>query len=321
MDARDKIRLGISACLLGQEIRYDGGHKLSHLLCDTLGQYVDYVPVCPEVECGMPVPRETIHLVGDPEAPRLVTTQTGIDHTRRMLRWARRRCKELVREDLDGYIFQARSPSCGVARVKVCDAEMVPRRVGQGMFARTFMERFPLLPAEEEGRLNDPRLRESFIERIFICMRYRQLLTRGKQIKQGQLVEFHTRHKLLLLSHSPRHYRALGALVARAKALSPVERAQRYHALLMQALTYKATPAKHTNVMHHVMGYFKKQLCADEKQELLEVISRYRTGQLPLIMPITLLNHYVRKYDQTNLAQQAYLQPHPLELKLRNHSG
>ena len=320
MEKPDKIRLGVSSCLLGEEVRYDGGHKLSRYVRDTLGQYVDYVPVCPEVECGLPTPRESMRLVGDPEAPRLVTTRTGIDHTERMLRWTRKRVKELEREDLDGFIFKAKSPSSGMERVKVYNDKMVPRSVGRGMFARAFIEHFPLLPTEEEGRLNDPGLRESFIERIFVCMRYRQLLTRGKQIKQGQLVEFHTRHKLLLLSHSPKHYRELGSLVAQAKALSPTERAERYRALLMQALSLRATLAKQVNVMQHVMGYFKKQLSTDEKQELLDLIGRYRAGQLPLIVPITLLNHYVRKYDQTYLAQQLYLQPHPLELKLRNHA-
>jgi uncharacterized protein YbgA (DUF1722 family) len=243
-----------------------------------------------------------------------------VDHTERMKRWARRRVRELEREELDGFIFKAKSPSSGMERVKVYNAKMVPRSVGRGMFARAFMEHFPLLPTEEEGRLNDPGLRESFIERIFVCLRYRKLVGRGGGIRQGQLVDFHTRHKLLLLSHSPKHYRELGKLVARANALSPSERTKQYRALLMEALAYKATPSKHTNVMHHVMGYFKKQLSADEKQELLELIERYKRQQLPLIVPITLLSHYVRKFDQTYLQQQVYLQPHPLELKLRNHA-
>lgn len=166
MDAQGKLRLGISACLLGQEVRYDGGHKLSRFLRDTLGQYVDYVPVCPEVECGLSTPREPMDLLGDPEAPRMVTTRTGIDHTGRMLRWARQRVEELEHEGLHGYIFKAKSPSCGMARVKVYDDAMVPHSVARGLFARAFMERFPLLPAEEEGPLDDPGLCKRFIEQI-----------------------------------------------------------------------------------------------------------------------------------------------------------
>ena len=170
---QERIRLGVSACLLGEEIRYDGQHKLDRFIRDTLGQYVEFVPVCPEVECGLGIPREAMRLVGDPQAPRLVTVRTGIDHTERMLAWARKRVKELESENLCGYVFKSTSPSCGMARVKVYDRNGVPKNTGVGLFARAFMDHFPLLPVEEEGRLHDPKLRETFVESVTTLMRRR----------------------------------------------------------------------------------------------------------------------------------------------------
>ena len=312
-----KIRLGISSCLLGKKVRFDGGHKLDRYLANTLAKYVEFVSVCPEVECGFPVPRESLRLIGDPESPRLVTTKTGQDCTDRMARWASGRVVELEKEDLCGYIFKSKSPSSGMERVKIYDANGVPSNRGVGMFAMAFMKHFPLLPVEEDGRLHDPGLRENFIERIFVFKRWREMLVKGRKI--GSLVEFHTQHKLLPLAHSPKHSRYLGKLVAKAKEMAPADLYAQYLSLLMDALRLKATVKKHTNVLHHLMGYFKKQLTGDEKQELLEVIDRYRQEYVPLIVPITLVGHYVRKYDQPYLKIQHYLNPHPMELKLRNH--
>ena len=309
--------MGISSCLLGQKVRYDGGHKLDRYLANTLGKFVEFVPVCPEVECGFPIPRESFRLVGNPEFPRLVTTRTGQDFTDRMARWASRRVVELEKEGLCGYIFKSKSPSSGMERVKLYDANGVPSNRGVGMFAMAFMRHFPLLPVEEEGRLHDPGLRENFIERIFVSKRWREMPARARKI--GHLVEFHTQHKLLLLAHSPKHSRSLGKLVAEAKEMAPADLYARYLSLLMEALRLKATVKKHTNVLHHLMGYFKKELSGDEKQELLEVIGRYYEGTIPLVVPITLMNHYVRKYDQPYLKTQHYLNPHPVELQLRNH--
>lgn len=314
----DKIKLGISTCLLGEKVRYDGGHKLDHFLRDTLGPFVEWVPVCPEVECGLPVPREAMRLVGDPEHPHLVTIRTGVDHTDRMQAWASRRVKELAAEDLCGYVFKSKSPSSGLERVKVYGEKGMPEKVGVGLFAAAFTRAFPLLPVEEEGRLHDPVLRESFVERIFVMQRFRAVARGGRTL--GRLVEFHARHKLLILSHSPAHYQALGRLVANGKALSPRTLLDRYAETLMAGLALRATRAKHVNVLQHVMGYFKRQLTADEKQELLEVIDHYRQGYVPLVVPITLLNHHVRRYGQAYLADQHYLQPHPVELALRNHA-
>jgi uncharacterized protein YbgA (DUF1722 family)/uncharacterized protein YbbK (DUF523 family) len=311
------IKLGISSCLLGNNVRYDGGHKLDRFLRDTLGQYVSFVPVCPEVECGLPVPRESMRLVGDPADPRLLTTRSGIDHTERMKSWARQRLYALAQEDLCGFIFKKDSPSSGMQRVKVYNDKGMAEKTGSGLFAKAFMERFPRVPTEEEGRLYDPRLRENFIERIFALQRWRDTLDQGKSL--GRLVAFHTREKLLLLSHSPEHYRSMGKLVAAGKHQPMGHLYDGYERMFVEALALKATPAKHVNVLQHILGYFKKNLVADEKQEMLALIDDYRAGHVPLIVPITLINHYVRKYAEPYLAQQSYLNPHPIALQLRNH--
>ncbi|MFZ2445484.1 MAG: DUF523 and DUF1722 domain-containing protein [Syntrophobacteraceae bacterium] len=313
----EKIRLGISSCLLGEPVRYDGGHRLDRYLRDVLGLHVEYVPVCPEVECGLPVPREPMRLEGHPRAPRLVTIRTRIDHTERMIAWANRRVRELETEGLCGFIFKANSPSSGMARVRVYDGNGVPRKVGAGLFARTLMARFPVLPVEDDGRLNDLSIRENFIERIFVHKRWREEVEKGET--PANLVDFHTRHKLLVMAHSPKHYSLMGKLVASGKSLPKQELFLQYRTLLMEALKLKATARKNTNVLQHLAGHFKRQLCADEKRELAELIEGYHAGHLPLIVPVTLIGHYVRKYDQPYLKRQHYLAPHPIELQLRNH--
>ncbi len=312
-----RIRLGISSCLLGEKVRFDGGHKLDHFITDTLGQYVEYVPVCPEVECGFPVPREPFHLEGDLDRPRLVTVRSKRDYTEKMLRWARKRVMELEKEDLCGFIFKSKSPSSGMERVKVYNQHGIPVKKGVGIFARAFMGHFPLLPAEDDGRLHDPKLRENFIERIFVFKRWRELLSRKKML--GDLVDFHTRHKLLIMSHSLKHYRAMGQLVARAKRIKPQKLYEHYERFLMEALSLKATARKNANVLQHMIGYFKKELSSDEKREVLDIIDRYRREQIPLVVPVTIINHFVRKYNQPYLRSQYYLNPHPVELQLRNH--
>jgi uncharacterized protein YbgA (DUF1722 family) len=227
--------------------------------------------------------------------------------------------QELEKEDLCGFIFKSRSPSSGMERVRVYNEKGIPEKKGVGMFARIFMEHFPLLPVEEDGRLHDIKLRENFIERIFALKRWRDLL--GEKKSRGRLVAFHTQHKLLILSHSQKHSRILGKLVAAAKSISPKQLYPQYQALFMEALKLKTTVKKNINVLQHMMGYFKKQLSADEKHELLETLfDQYREGYIPLIVPLTLISHYVRKYDQPYLKQQVYLNPHPVELKLRNHA-
>lgn len=311
------IRLGISACLLGRPVRYDGGHKLDHFLVEEFGRFVEYVPVCPEAEAGLGIPREAMRLVGDPDHPRLVTVRTGEDRTALMTDWAERRVRELEAEGLSGFIFKKDSPSSGLLRVKVYTEDGMPIKKGVGMFARAFAEHFPTLPMEEEGRLNDADIRENFIERVFALKRWREQVVSSPS--RGALVRFHSMQKLLLMAHSNEHYRAMGRLVAEAKSHDQNELHETYQTLLLEALTLRATPRKHVNVLSHIMGYFKRVLSADEKQELLEVIETYRTGLVPLIVPVTLLNHYIRRFDEPYLADQVYLHPHPLELKLRNH--
>ncbi len=312
-----RIKIGISACLLGQEVRYDGTHQLNRFLTDTLGKFIDFYPVCPEVECGFPTPREAFRLVGQPDSPRLVTINTGEDHTEKMNRWSRKRVDELEKEDLCGFVFKRKSPSCGMERVKVYGEGGMPQQTGVGLFARIFLEHFPLIPVEDDGRLNDPQLRENFIERIFTLKRWREAISERKS--RGVLVDFHTRQKLLILSHSPKHYKSMGKLVAESKKVPPTELYRLYEGDLMEALRLKSTPGKNANVLQHIMGYFKEDLSPDEKQELLEVIRNYREGSIPLVVPVTLVNHYVRKFDQPYLKMQTYLNPHPVELQLRNH--
>ena len=314
----DKIRIGVSACLLGQPVRFDGSHKHDRYLTNTLGEYLDFVPVCPEVESGFSIPRETLRLVGDPEAPRLVTSRTNIDHTDSMLGWAEKRVRELEAENLCGFIFKSDSPSSGLMRVKVYNPKGMAEKKGVGLFARAFTRHFPLLPVEEEGRLNDPVLRETFIEQIFTLKRWRETLALGQNMKN--LVDFHTRHKLLMLSHSPANARLMGKLVADGRK-TPIQMVYvQYENLLIETLRMKSTIKKNLNVLEHILGYFKNQLGPDEKQEMLEIFDRYRNAFVPLIVPVTLLNHYVRKTGEPYLKQQVYLNPHPIALKLRNHA-
>ena len=312
-----KIRLGISSCLLGEKVRYDGGQKLDHFITETLGKFVEFVPVCPEVECGLGIPREAMHLSSSPEGPRLVTIRTQVDHTERMRAWAQKRVVELEQEDLCGFIYKSDSPSSGMERVKIYSGKGMADKTGVGLFAQEFMQHFPLLPVEEEGRLHDPGLRENFLESLFTMKRWRE--TRALGTKRGHLVDFHTRHKLLIMSHSPKLYGLLGKLVAQMKEIPLPEMYERYQTLLMEALRLKTTIKKNANVLLHVMGYFKKNLSPAEKEELLRIVNNYQKGYIPLIVPVTLLNHYMWKYDQNYLKSQYYLDPHPLELKLRNH--
>jgi uncharacterized protein YbgA (DUF1722 family)/uncharacterized protein YbbK (DUF523 family) len=312
-----KIKLGISSCLLGNPVRYDGGHKLDSFLTDTLGRYVDWLPVCPEVECGLPVPREAMRLVGDPEDPRLVTIRTRVDHSARMKSWARKKVAELEKEDLCGFVFKSRSPSSGMRGVKIYTEAGLPNATGSGLFAMAFMDKFPLLPIEDEGRLHDPGLRENFIERIFVYRRWQEYIKEDGSL--GGLVSFHTEHKLLVMSHSQIHYMRLGKLVAAPKKVRREELHNRYLRTLLEGLGFMATVKKNTNVLQHMAGYFKDKLSADEKKELQDVITNYHRELVPLVVPSTLLQHYVRKYNVEYLMRQAYLNPHPLELMLRNH--
>ncbi|MEF2146062.1 MAG: DUF523 and DUF1722 domain-containing protein [Desulfovibrionaceae bacterium] len=312
------LKLGISRCLLGENVRFDGGHKLNTYLRDTLGHFVEFVPICPEVGCGLPVPREALRLVGNPEHPRLVTSRTGRDITEQMRSWAIPWLDALGKEQLCGFVFKYGSPSSGMCRVKVYPEQGGPPSLkGRGIFAGMFMDRFPLVPVEDDGRLNDPDIRENFIERIFTMHRWH--CGPGSNPEPSALVDFHTRHKLLIMAHNVQAYRDLGKIVATAGRGDKALRSD-YHNRLMDALKRKATPRSHRNVLEHCQGYFKKQLSSGEKQELQEIIQQYYDGLVPRIVPLTLLNHYVRRYGQDYLAAQVYLNPPPAELKLMNHA-
>ena len=310
-------RLGISACLLGQKVRFDGGHKQDAFLCETFGRFVEWIPVCPENEVGMGVPRETVRLVGTPSDPKMIAERSGRDWTMAMKRFAAIRTDELADLKLSGYVFKKNSPTCGVERVRVYDPKSMPARRGRGLFAAAVVTRLPLLPVEEEGRLNDPVLRENFIERVFAYHRWQEGLAGAKSARA--LVEFHTRHKFLLLAHSERHYRRLGRVVAAVKEASLGATYEEYGRIFMEALAVSASAKKHANVLDHLMGYFSDRLSSAERRELVELIGDFRTRLVPLIAPITLIQHYVKKYKVAYLADQVYLAPSPKELMLRNH--
>jgi uncharacterized protein YbgA (DUF1722 family)/uncharacterized protein YbbK (DUF523 family) len=313
----EKIRLGISACLLGDRVRYDGGHKRDPFLCETLGPFVDWVPVCPEVEIGLGVPRPTLRLVGEGTAPRLIVEKSGEDLSARMRRFASRRSAELAALGLDGYVLKRASPSCGLFRVRVYGDDGQPGRVGRGLYAEALLRHFPDLPVEEEGRLADAGIRENFIERVFAVARWRAFMARLPRPRD--LVAFHAAQKFAILAHSPRHYARLGRLVATAGRVLSATKLADYRALLLEALAIRATPARHVNVLQHLAGFFKRELAPDEGAELAEAIEEYRRGLVPLVVPVTLLRHHVRRFGVAYLADQVYLSPHPRELMLRNH--
>jgi uncharacterized protein YbgA (DUF1722 family)/uncharacterized protein YbbK (DUF523 family) len=312
----DRLRLGVSSCLLGEQVRFDGGHKHDRFLTDVLGRYVEWVPVCPELEVGMGVPREAVRLEGDVDAPRMVGTRTGTDHTSAMRRFASARVRQLSRLDLHGYVLKKGSPSCGMERVRVYGGGGAPARRGRGLFADAFLRAFPLLPVEEEGRLHDPALRESFIERVFAYRRWRALAAAPGR---GALVAFHTAHKFQLLAHSPAHYRAIGRLVAGQTAQRTPALVAAYGVAFMEALAVHATTAKHVNVLQHLAGFCREHLDAGDRRELAGVIDDYRRLLVPLVVPLTLLRHHIERHRIAYVQGQTYLSPHPKELMLRNH--
>ncbi len=312
------IPVGVSSCLIGERVRWNGGHQLNPFIKEILGAFFHFIPVCPEYECGFGVPREPLRLVGDPSSPRLMTNRTKVDFTEKMTDWALNRVVGLEKHDLCGFIFKGKSPSSGLYKVKVYNDKGYPVNQGRGVFARVFTDAFPLVPVEEDGRLCDDAIRENFIERIFVFKRWRDLVKNEHHVRH--IMDFHTRHKYLIMSHSPKHYSLMGKLVAGIKRDTLTHDLKSYETLLAEAMTLKATVAKHVNVLQHMAGYFKRYLSQDEKKELSDLIEHYRAGSLPLIVPITLINHYVRKTGEPYLSHQIYLNPHPLELKLRNHA-
>ena len=313
---QEKIRVAISSCLLGEEVRYNGGHKLSRLCTQELGRHFDYVSLCPEVGIGMGVPRKPIRLVGEAERPRAVgVDDPDLDVTGALREFARRQFSVL--ETVCGYIFIKGSPSCGLFRVKVYGDQGMPREEGgRGVYAREITERWPLLPVEEAGRLQDPVLRENFVMRVYALHNWRRFEAEG--LSAAGLIDFHSRYKYALMAHDPAGYGELGRLLADAGGQDPVALGQRYFAGLMRSLAKKAGRGGHANVLMHLQGYLKTRLEPREKQVLTEAIEQYRRGILPLIVPVTLLKHHFTVHPDEYVNRQAYLQPYPDDLSLRN---
>lgn len=310
-----KITIGISSCLLGQQVRYDNSHKHNRYITETLGDYFDFRPFCPEVAIGLGVPRPPIRLVSSNHEIRAIGVKdSSLDVTDKLTDYAEETAAQC--HDLSGYIFKSRSPSCGMERVKVYSDTGHPIDSASGLYAAGIMHGQPSLPVEEEGRLMDPRLRENFVERVFIYNRWQEYLFEG--LTAGRLVEFHSRHKFTVLAHDEPIYRELGRIVADAGKGDLQKTADIYISLLMQALKKLATNKTHTNVLQHIMGFFKENMSSEDKRELLDAIDDFRLGHIPLLVPITLINHYLRLHPDDYIASQYYLNPHPKELKLRN---
>lgn len=311
-----KPKIAISACLMGAEVRYNGGHKASQLCSRILTDYFDCVPVCPEVAIGLGIPRQPIRLVGDPDRPEAVgTVDRQLNVTRPLAQYGQHMAAQL--DDICGYIFMHKSPSCGLERVKVYHANGTPANGGsQGIYAHAFCAAHPDLPVEEDGRLNDPVLRENFFTRVFAYRTWQQLLQEG--LSRRGLTDFHSRYKYLLMAHNPVQYKSLGNLLGSMGCTDPQELGPRYFSELMSALKKCATRRTHTNVLQHLSGYLKKAISTGDKQEIQHVISQYRHGIVPLVVPLTLLKHHFRQHPDPYIAQQVYLQPHPENLSLRN---
>lgn len=312
-----RVRIGISSCLLGEKVRFDGGHKKDEFLTSHFGRYVEWVPVCPEFEIGLGVPRESLRLISDARGIRMVAPGSGLDHTEKMNNWAKEQARRLADQELCGYVLKRSSPSCGLERVKVYRGAGLLNREGQGLFAATLVNRFPNLPVEEEGRLNDPRLRENFVSRVFCYKRWMDLQKEG--LNRARIIQFHARHKYLLMAHQQAGMRKLGNLIGQAgRSISVKRLAADYFSSFCEVMSHTPTRRNHTNVLQHLAGYLTRQLATDDRAELSEVIDRYRRDLLPLIVPVTLIRHYVRKLSVEYLKDQVYLDPHPDELNLLN---
>jgi uncharacterized protein YbgA (DUF1722 family)/uncharacterized protein YbbK (DUF523 family) len=311
---QEKIKVGVSSCLLGEEVRHDGGGKRQAFLTDVLVNYFDFIPTCPEVDIGLGVPRPTIHLIGDPKSPSLVFVRDhSNDITNKMQKYSQKRSRQL--KGLSGYIFKKNSPTCG-PDAKVYQTVPKPPKMGRGVFYKIFCEAHPLLPVEDEGRLNDPNLRSNFIERVFLLHKWQTAMEKG--ISAKKLVDFHSQHKLALMSHNLSAYKRLGGMIGNIDKKDLSGFADNYIQEMMSAFKYVATTKKVTNVLHHCMGYLKKNISTLDKQELLKMIEDYRLGRLPLIVPITLLKHHLMHYPNDYLCNQSFINPYPDELMLRN---
>ena len=311
----ERIVIGVSACLLGKEVRFDGGHKRSRFITDSLAGHFEFSAFCPEVAIGMGTPRQPIRLTGDTSNPEAVGVKTPELNVSQPLRAYGKKVAGDI-HDLCGFIFKKDSPSCGMQRVKVYNEKGMPERSGTGLFAREIMNAHPLLPVEDEGRLNDADLRENFVTRVYVYARWKALIDNG--ISKSGLIRFHTRHKYLLMSHSNEMYRELGQMLSDLNRASPAEIADSYITRLMQTLSVPATRKRHTNVLQHLLGYLKNSLDSAHRMDLDRTIDAYRSGEFPLVVPIRMLQHHFSMHPHPYISEQVYLDPHPQNLKLRN---
>lgn len=312
----EKIAVGISSCLLGEQVRYNGGHKHNHYCTDVLAKYFAFKPFCPEVAIGMGVPRQTIRLVGEPGHARAIGTQdSAFDVTDRLLDYADKVGAEI--QTLCGYILMHDSPSCGLYSTKVYNDKGAPVGKGAGLYAGRLRTLLPLLPMEEAGRLNDPVLRENFIARIFLYERWRRQVANDPSARN--LVDFHSRHKYFFMAYGQKLYRETGAMVAKAGGDDLPQLLANYIATVMRATHTPATRKGHVNVLAHMLGYLRKTVPGGIRQELVQAIEEYRVGQVPLAVPMKLMQHYLENYGSAYIRQQIYLNPYPYELGLRNH--
>lgn len=313
--AQPRLKLAISACLLGQEVRFNAGHKQSALCSQVLARYFDFLPLCPEMAIGLGAPREAIRLVGDPAAPRAVgSVHRELEVSEALIGYAEGVAARL--DGVSGLIVMQKSPSCGMERVKVYQDDGRPAEKGQGLFTATLARLHPELPIEEDGRLTDPVLRDNFVARVYAYGEWQALLRAG--LTRKAIIDFHARHKYLLMAHNPLQYRELGRLLAGIGNYAPGEFGPRYFAALMAALRKCATRGTHANVLQHLAGYLRRALPGEERQAIQQLIEQYRRGSLPLVVPLTMLKYHFRHHPDRYVALQAYLQPHPEELGLRN---
>ncbi len=311
----EMIKIGVSGCLLGQKVRFDAQHKYHWYINEILAKHFQYVSVCPELEIGMGVPRKAVRLIGNPEAPEMIEPVSGTNWTSKMQIYSDKKISNL--SNLCGFLFKKGSPSCGAFKTKVYGKNGIPQLNGRGLFADAFCKRWPLIPVEDEGRLNDPKLRENFLERVFGYYRLKTILS--ERFKREDWINFHEKNKFLLLSHSRKHYTHLGQLVASISNRTPAEFKDEYAKQYMEALAVMASPKKHGDALLHILGFLKKQINSEQKIDIIKSIENYRLGIHPLIVPITLLNHYITVYKIPYIQDQVYLQPHPADLSLRNH--
>lgn len=310
-----RIIIGVSACLLGREVRFDGGHKRSRFITDSLAGHFEFSAFCPELAIGMGTPRQPIRLTGDASNPEAVGVKTPeLNVTQPLRAYGKKVAGDI--HDLCGFIFKKDSPSCGMQRVKVYNEKGMPERSGTGLFAREIMNAHPLLPVEEEGRLNDADLRENFVTRVYVYARWKALIDNG--ISKSGLIKFHTRHKYLVMSHSNEMYRELGQMLADLNRASLAEMADSYITRLMQTLSVPATRKRHANVLQHLLGYLKNSLDSAHRMDLDRTIDAYRSGEFPLVVPIRMLQHHFSMHPHPYISEQVYLDPHPQNLKLRN---